>query len=74
MNSATGSLAESASSLSSGAFEQATTAAYDVTIVVCKRNLDRMAAQQSFVNTHDLRKSGNLSVSMSPAIVGMVTA
>jgi hypothetical protein len=74
MNSATGSLAESASSLASGAFEQATKAAYDVTISVCKRNLDRMAAQQSIVNTRDVRKSGNLSVSMSPAIVGMVEA
>jgi hypothetical protein len=74
MNSATGSLAESASSLASSALELATKDACDVVIGVCKRNLERMAAQQSIVNTRDLRQSGNLSVTMSPAIVGMVEA
>jgi hypothetical protein len=47
----TGSLAESMSSLGSGAFEQATKAAFDTAIGVCKRNLGRMVAQQSNVKT-----------------------
>jgi hypothetical protein len=78
MNSVTGSLAESASasSLASGVgvLEQATKIEGDVAINVCKRNLEGMAAQQSIVNTRDVRQSGNLSVTMSPAIVGMVEA
>ncbi len=65
-NSATGSLVESVSSLARGA---------DAAIGVCKRNLDRMGAEQSIANTRNVRLTdGTLSVSMSPAIEGMLQA
>jgi hypothetical protein len=74
MNQATGNLAESISSVANSAVEHATKAAGDCTVAVCQRNLNRMAAERSIVNTRDVRLTGNLILTMSPLIEAMLKA
>jgi hypothetical protein len=71
---ATESLAESLSSMANSAVERVSKAANEITVAVCRENLDRLAATKSIVNTSDVRAIGKSSVCMSPLIEGMLWA
>jgi hypothetical protein len=71
---ATESLVESLSSAANSAVDLATKAANEITVAVCRENLDRLAATKSIVNTSDVRDTGKSSVCMSPLIEAMLWA
>jgi hypothetical protein len=73
-DSATGSLSESINSVATSAVAHGTKFAGDCSVAVCERNLLRMAAERSIVNTRDIRLTGNVSLTMSPLIEGLLKA
>lgn len=70
---ATENLVDSLSSAANSAVDLAAKAATNISLAGCRQYLNRLAAQQSIVNTCDVRQTGkNKKICMAPLIEGML--